>query len=186
MTDFTKEAGAETPENAFAADFEQFLGEEGEREAKVQALRAEKVEDWLVPWDIEPTDDGRWAIVPPGETLAGGAEVAAYCDDPREAELYTVLVPVSRREPRFTLGAEQTSEYGYPIYEKGEVVGHVREHDEELVMRMNMATALVSSPKALSLILERAGGTKLEQAVEYSFAEALQLEKQKREREEEE
>lgn len=176
MSDSKKDAGSEVPENAFAADFQAFLGEEEERAAK-------EVEDWLVPWSVEPTSDDEWAVFRPGESSAAGDEPFAFFPKKRTAELYAnVLFPVTQREPQYSLGLE-AGEYGFPIYEKGkaEPIGHIQEPDEGWLMRFNIMTALATSPRAMRWVLADGGANLVEQVGEISFARARWLEKTRKE-----
>jgi hypothetical protein len=119
--------------------------------------------DAVIPWRIEETPEGLFAVLPVGESLAGGAEPLAETRELRMARLIVVGLLVRDLESRYTLGEEREEE-GYPVLCEGEVVGHLTERDEAALEAINLADALARTPAALALLCEIAGGETLEAA----------------------
>jgi hypothetical protein len=169
-----EESGAvsSVPASTFADDYRALLAEEEEQAAG-------EPEDWLVPWPIEQAGDGSWAVLPPGQSLAeGGVPVAAF-EEHRLAELCSMIIPASQREPRYTMGSE-AGEDGFPFYDRGELAGHIHdltEFDDGWLARMNILDALGNSPRAVSWFLAEAGGAVLEQSGQISLSRLGALEK---------
>jgi len=117
----------------------------------------------VIPWRIDETPEGSFAVLPAGKSLADGGEPVAEMRDLRMARLFVVGLLVHDQEKRFTLGDEHDGQ-GYPVLCDGEAVGYLTERDEAALEAINLADALARTPAALALLCELAGNETLEAA----------------------
>lgn len=146
--------------NAFVEDYLALLNE---RDEPLTATEA----DYAGPWSVEQRQDG-------GHGVRRTAEEVHYAvfDAVEIAQVAAAVLPGTGRERRYRLGRDEEPGRGFPVYRSGEVVGHVRLFDEELVLALNVLDALLSSPYDLAWILEAAGGLALQHVGRICMARA--------------
>jgi hypothetical protein len=152
--------GNTLPSNAFVEDYLALLNE---RDEPLTAAEA----DYAGPWSVEARPQGGHAVLRPAEEVPYGIFEAVEI-----AQIAAAVLPGSGREKRYRLGKDEDSGRGFPVYRSGEVVGHVRLFDEELVAGLNVLDALLSSPYDFAWLLEAAGGLALQQVGRISMARA--------------
>lgn len=157
--------GSTLPSNAFVEDYLALLDE---RDEPITAPEA----DYAGPWSVEPRPQGGHALLRAGEDLARGDQPYAVFDAVEIAQIAAAVLPGSGREKRYRLGSEEDPGRGYPVYRSGELVGHVRLFDEELVAGLNVLDALLASPYDFAWLLEAAGGLALQHVGRISMARA--------------
>ena len=148
-------ASAALPANAFTAEYLNLLSR---RDEPVTAAEA----DTAGPWHLEAHPQG-WALLRQGESLAAGDPPTALFQKKDAARLTAAVLPGTGRRLRYRLGKEAES-LGYPLLDDGQVVGHLRFFDEELVTALNVVDALVSMPRDLAWLIDGAGGLALDHA----------------------
>jgi len=146
--------------NAFAEDYLALLNE---RDEPLTAAEA----DYAGPWSVEARQRGAHAVVRPAEEVPYGIFAAVEI-----AQIAAAVLPGTGREKRYRLGKDEDSGRGFPVYRSGELVGHVRLFDEELVAALNVLDALLSSPYDFAWLLEAAGGLALQHVGRISMARA--------------
>ena len=146
--------------NAFVEDYLALLNE---RDEPLTAAEA----DYAGPWSVEARQRGGHAVVRPAEEVP-----YAIFEAVEIAQIAAAVLPGTGREKRYRLGKDEDSGRGFPVYRSGELVGHVRLFDEELVAALNVLDALLSSPYDFAWLLEAAGGLALQQVGRISMARA--------------
>ena len=154
------EASRSYGSNAFVEDYLALLNE---RDEPLTAAEA----DYAGPWTVEARTEG-------GHGVKRAAEEVPYAvfDAVEVAQVAAAVLPGTGRERRYSLGRDEEPGRGYPVFRSGEVVGHVRLFDEELVSALNVLDALLSSPYDLAWILDAAGGLALQHVGRISMARA--------------
>lgn len=146
--------------NAFVEDYLALLNE---RDEPLTAPEAE----YAGPWSVEARQSGGHAVVRPAEEVPyavfGAVEIA---------QVAAAVLPGTGREKRYRLGKDEDAGRGFPVYRSGELVGHVRIFDEELVSALNVVDALLASPYDFAWLLEAAGGLALQHVGRISMARA--------------
>jgi hypothetical protein len=143
------------PPNAFSRSFLQLFDERDEPPTAGEA-------DVAGPWSIEAIPGAGFGLFRAGESLARGFVPAAVFPDRWLALLAGAVLPGTGRDPLVLLDSEAGAE-GYGVrLDSGEVVGWLALFDEPLVDAVNVAVALVRSPRALAFLLEAAGPVALE------------------------
>ena len=148
-------ASAALPANAFTEEYLDLLSQ---RDEPVTAAEA----DTAGPWHLEAHPQG-WAVLRQGESLEKGSAPAAVFLRKDAARLLAAVLPGTGRRLRYRLGKEAETP-GYPLFDDGRVVGHLRFFDEDLVSALNVVDALVSMPRDLAWLLDGAGGLALDHA----------------------
>lgn len=146
--------------NAFVEDYLALLNE---RDEPVTAPEAE----FAGPWSVEARRQGGHAVVRPAEEVPYAVFEAVEI-----AQIAAAVLPGTGREKRYRLGREEDGGRGFPVYRAGELVGHVRLFDEELVAALNVLDALLTSPYDFAWLLEAAGGLALQHVGRISMARA--------------
>ena len=156
----TNGANRSTGSNAFVEDYLALLNE---RDEPLTAAEA----DYAGPWTVEARREG-------GHGVKRTAEEVPYAvfDSVEIAQVAAAALPGTGREKRYRLGKEEEPGRGFPVYRAGEVVGHVRLFDEELVSALNVLDAILSSPYDFAWLLEAAGGLALQHVGRISMARA--------------
>ena len=144
------------PPNAFAAAFLERMAELDEPATAGEAETAGTAQ-------VVPAPQGGYAVLAEGESLAEGDHPVATLLDRATALLVAAALPGSGREPTYRLGKE-ADEHGFPLYEQGELVGHLAWFDESLLARLNSLDSLTRLPASLAQLLEAGGGLGLERA----------------------
>lgn len=153
------------PSNAFA---EEYLALLNERDEPITAPEA----DYAGPWNVADRVQGGHAVLRVGEDLGRGDEPYAVFDRLEIAQIAAAALPASGRERRYRLGKEEEPGMGYPVFRAGELVGHIRLFDEDLVTALNLLDALLASPYDFAWLLEAAGGLALQHVGRISMARA--------------
>lgn len=148
-------ASAALPDNAFTEEYLELLSH---RDEPVTAAEA----DTAGPWHLEAHPQG-WAVLRQGESLEKKSTPAAIFQKKDAARLAAAVLPGTGRRPRYRLGKEEGA-LGYPLFDDGQVVGHLRYFDEDLVAAVNVVDALVSLPRDLAWLIDGAGGLALDHA----------------------
>lgn len=148
-------ASASLSANAFTEEYLKLLSS---RDEPVTAAEA----DTAGPWHLEAHPQG-WAVLRQGESVEAGSPPAALFQKRDTARLIAAVLPGTGRRPRYRLGKD-AEPLGFPLLDDGQVVGHLRFFDEELVTALNVVDALVSMPRDLSWLLDGAGGLALDHA----------------------
>lgn len=167
----TREDGstpAPTPLNAFTPEYLDLLARRDEPVTGAEA-------DASGPWHLEPLpspSDG-WAVLRQGESLTQGNTPTALFARQDAARLAAAVIPGTGRRPRYRLDKEPDA-VGYPVLDDGEVVGHFRFFDENLLAALNVADALVSVPRDLAWLLDSAGGLALDHAGKIALERAVE------------
>lgn len=156
----TNGANRSTGSNAFVEDYLALLNE---RDEPLTAAEA----DYAGPWTVEARLQG-------GHGVQRTAEEVPYAvfDSVEIAQVAAAALPGTGREKRYRLGKEEEPGRGFPVYRAGEVVGHVRLFDEELVSALNVLDAILASPYDFAWLLEAAGGLALQHVGRISMARA--------------
>jgi hypothetical protein len=152
--------GNTLPSNAFVEDYLALLNE---RDEPLTAAEA----DYAGPWSVEARQQGGHAVLRPAEDVP----YAAF-DSVEIAQLAAAVLPGTGREKRYRLGKDENPGRGFPVYRSGELAGHLRLFDEELVAALNVLDALLSSPYDFAWLLEAAGGLALQHVGRISMARA--------------
>ena len=152
--------GNTLPSNAFVEDYLALLNE---RDEPLTAAEA----DYAGPWSVEARQQGGHAVVRPAEEVPYGVFEAVEI-----AQIAAAVLPGTGREKRYRLGKEENPGRGFPVYRSGELVGHLRLFDEELVGALNVLDALLASPYDFAWLLEAAGGLALQHVGRISMARA--------------
>jgi len=152
--------GNTLPSNAFVEDYLALLNE---RDEPLTAAEA----DYAGPWSVEARQQGGHAVLRPAEEVP----YAAF-DSVEIAQLAAAVLPGTGREKRYRLGKDENPGRGFPVYRSGELAGHLRLFDEELVAALNVLDALLSSPYDFAWLLEAAGGLALQHVGRISMARA--------------
>lgn len=152
--------GNTLPSNAFVEDYLALLNE---RDEPLTAAEA----DYAGPWSVEARQQGGHAVVRPAEEVPYGVFEAVEI-----AQIAAAVLPGTGREKRYRLGKEENPGRGFPVYRSGELVGHLRLFDEELVAALNVLDALLASPYDFAWLLEAAGGLALQHVGRISMARA--------------
>lgn len=146
--------------NAFVEDYLALLNE---RDEPITASEAE----YAGPWSVEARREGGHAVVRPSEEVPYAVFEAAEI-----AQVAAAVLPGTGREKRYRLGKDEDAGRGFPVYRSGELVGHVKLFDEELVAALNVIDALLASPYDFAWLLEAAGGLALQHVGRISMARA--------------
>ena len=146
--------------NAFVEDYLALLNE---RDEPVTAPEA----DYAGPWNVEARQPSGHAVVRPAEEVPYAVFEAVEI-----AQVAAAVLPGTGREKRYRLGKDEDAGRGFPVYRSGELVGHVRLFDEELVAALNVLDALLASPYDFAWLLEAAGGLALQHVGRISMARA--------------
>ena len=146
--------------NAFVEDYLALLNE---RDEPITATEAE----YAGPWSVEARREGGHAVVRPAEEVPYAVFEAAEI-----AQVAAAVLPGTGREKRYRLGKDEDAGRGFPVYRSGELVGHVKLFDEELVAALNVIDALLASPYDFAWLLEAAGGLALQHVGRISIARA--------------
>lgn len=154
--------GNTLPSNAFVEDYLALLNE---RDEPLTAAEA----DYAGPWSVEARQQGGHAVVRPAEEVPYGVFEAVEI-----AQIAAAVLPGTGREKRYRLGKEENPGRGFPVYRSGELVGHLRLFDEELVAALNVLDALLASPYDFAWLLEAAGGLALQHVGRISMARATE------------
>jgi hypothetical protein len=150
--------------NAFTPEY---LGLLNQRDEPPTASDA----DAAGPWHLRTTTESRWAVLREGESLARGDVPAGVFFRPEPACLAAGLLPGTGRSKRYRLGKDSDGR-GYPLTYEGDLVGHLRHFDEDLVAAMNVLDALLCAPNDFARIFDAAGGVALEHTGKISLARA--------------
>lgn len=151
--------------NAFTPEYLDLLSHRDEPVTGAEA-------DASGPWHLEPHPQG-WAVLRQGESLDKGSAPAALFRKKDAARLVAAVLPGTGRRPRYRLGTDAET-LGFPLFDDGEVVGHLRFFDESLVDALNVADALVSAPRDLAWLMDGAGGLALDHAGKIALERALE------------
>lgn len=146
--------------NAFVQDYLALLNE---RDEPLTAPEA----DYAGPWSVEARQQGGHAVVRPAEDVPYAVFEAVEI-----AQVAAAVLPGTGREKRYRLGKDEDPGRGFPVYRSGELVGHIRLFDEELVAGLNVLDALLASPYDFAWLLEAAGGLALQHVGRISMARA--------------
>ena len=146
--------------NAFVEDYLALLNE---RDEPLTAPEAE----YAGPWSVEARQQGGHAVVRPAEDVPYAVFAAVEI-----AQVAAAVLPGTGREKRYRLGKDDDAGRGFPVYRSGELVGHIRLFDEELVAALNVLDALLASPYDFAWLLEAAGGLALQHVGRISMARA--------------
>lgn len=146
--------------NAFVEDYLALLNE---RDEPITAPEAE----YAGPWSVEARRAGGHAVVRPAEEVPYAVFEAVEI-----AQVAAAVLPGTGREKRYRLGKDEDAGRGFPVYRSGELVGHVKLFDEELVAALNVIDALLASPYDFAWLLEAAGGLALQHVGRISMARA--------------
>lgn len=146
--------------NAFVEDYLALLNE---RDEPITAPEAE----YAGPWSVEARQPGGHAVVRPAEEVPYAVFNAVEI-----AQIAAAILPGTGREKRYRLGMDEDGGRGFPVYRSGELVGHVKLFDEELVAALNVIDALLGSPYDFAWLLEAAGGLALQHVGRISMARA--------------
>jgi hypothetical protein len=157
--------GNTLPSNAFVEDYLALLNE---RDEPITAPEAE----YAGPWSVEARRQGGHAVLRAAEDLDRGDEPYAVFEALEIAQIAAAVLPGTGREKRYRLGKDQDSGRGFPVYRSGELAGHLRLFDEEVVAALNVLDALLSSPYDFAWLLEAAGGLALQHVGRISMARA--------------
>jgi hypothetical protein len=166
----TRQNGSTTASAAANAFTEEYLELLAQRDEPVTAAEA----DTAGPWHLEPHPQG-WAVLRQGESVEKGSEPTALFQKRDAARLAAAVLPGTGRRPRYRLGKDAET-LGFPLLDDGRVVGHLRFFDEELAAALNVADALVSTPRDLSWLIDGAGGLALDHAGKIALERALDAE----------
>ncbi len=123
------------------------------------------------PWHLERFPGGH-AVLREGESLRRGDVPMARFAAEDAAQLCAAVLPGTGRSRRYQLGPDPDAE-GYPIHRDGRLVGHLALFDPDLMAALNVADALVSSPRDFAWLLDAAGGLLLDHAGKIALARAL-------------
>jgi hypothetical protein len=152
------------PPNAFTPEYLELLEQ---RDEPVTAAEA----DVAGPWHLEAHPSAGWAVLRQGESLESSQPVAIFSKKDA-ARLAAAVLPSTGRRSRYRLGKDP-DELGFPIYDEDQVVGHFEHFHEDLLVALNVADALVSSPGDLAWLLDATGGLALDQAGKIALERAL-------------
>jgi hypothetical protein len=154
-----------TPDNAFTAEYLEILSHRDEPVTGTEA-------DAAGPWHLEAHPQG-WAVMRQGESLEKGNTPAALFQKKDAARLCAAIFPGTGRRLRYQLGKNPDLR-GFPLLDDGEVVGHLRFFEEDVVSALNVVDALVSIPRDLAWLLDGAGGLALDHAGKIALERALE------------
>lgn len=107
------------------------------------------------PWEVAPAERGRFRVERSGEAGAG-EEPAAVVDERQAALLLAAALPGSSGRELYRLRPERRRE-GYELLRAGRSLGFLAWFDPHLVGTLAALEHIVSSPRALALLLEAAG-----------------------------
>jgi len=160
----TAPEASDGPDNAFTPEYLDLLNQRDEPPTASDA-------DAAGPWHLEPAPDGRTAVLRVGESLTRGDVPAGDFLMKQAAQLASALSPGTGKSKRYRQGKDADGR-GYPVYYDGELAGHLRVFDEDLIASMNAADALISAPYDFAWLLDAAGGLALERTGKVSLARA--------------
>ncbi|HYG61551.1 MAG TPA: hypothetical protein VEL74_03135, partial [Thermoanaerobaculia bacterium] len=89
----------------------------------------------------------------------------------QSAQLAAAVYPGTGKSKRYRQGKDHDGR-GYPVYYDGELAGHLRVFDEDLIAAMNVADALISAPYDFAHLFDAAGGLALERTGKLSLTRA--------------
>lgn len=147
------EDGAERAENAFRARFlERMLDHDQPATAHWAASEG--------PWEVAAAPGGRFRV---DAEEAGDEAPAALVEERQTALLLAAALPGSPGRELYRLRPER-GEDGYELVRAGRPVGRLGWFDPHLVATLAALERIVSSPRALALVLEAAGHDALRRA----------------------
>lgn len=156
---------ATLPRNAFVQEYLALLEERDEPMTAAEA-------DYAGPWHVQDYARGGHAVLRSGEAVGPGIDPYALFGPLEVAQLAAAVLPGTGREKRYRIGTDEDAGQGYPVFRAGELVGHVRLFDEELITALNVLDALLASPYDFAWLLEAAGGLALHHVGRISMARA--------------
>jgi len=117
--------------------------------------------DFAGPWHLEAHPQGGWAVLREGESLDFGSTPTAVFTKKEAAQLAAAILPGTGRRLRYRLGPDPDPQ-GFPILLEGDLAGHSRHFNEDLLAALNTADALASAPRDFAWLLDAMGGLALE------------------------
>lgn len=148
-------AGGPGVENAFQPAFLERLLDQDQPATALAAATAG-------PWEVAPAEGGRFRVERDDEAAAG-EEPAAVVDERQAALLLAAALPGSSGRELYRLRPERRRE-GYELLRAGRSLGRLAWFDPHLVGTLAALEHIVSSPRALALVLEAAGHDALSRA----------------------
>jgi hypothetical protein len=143
------------PAHVFAPEYLSCLAERDEPDTAGEA-------DTAGPWHVEPDPKGGWAVLRQGESYEKSTlTIPTATFERREVALLAAAVLPGLGRPRFRL-ATDAADRGQPILEEGRIVGHSEYFYEDFIAALNVAEALMASPRDFALLLDAIGGLALE------------------------
>jgi hypothetical protein len=143
------------PPHVFAPEFLAFLAERDEPDTAWAA-------DTAGPWHVERNPKGGWAVLRQGESFEKSTRTVPTANfERREVALLGAAVLPGLGRLRFELASE-ADDRGQPILEDGRIVGHSEYFWEDFIAALNVAAALMASPRDFALLLDAIGGLALE------------------------
>jgi len=142
------------PRNAFNTEFLSWIDDRDEPSSVGEA-------DAAGPWTVRHHPQGGFAVLRVAERLEDGDHPAGVFRRAETARLAAAILPGSGRPPAFRLQPAAGSS-GFALEGDGELAGHLRLFDADLVAALNVADSMVRSPEALAWLLEAAGRVALE------------------------
>jgi hypothetical protein len=113
-----------------------------------------------------------WGIFRRGESLAAGDRPTAVFRQRERALLAVAVLPGTGLDRCFRLQHELDPE-GYAVESSGEVVGHLKHFDPDLLTALHTAEALARVPESLAQFLHGSGGVALERAGRLALEERV-------------
>ena len=151
------------PSNAFTPVY---LDRLAEGDGPLTAAQADAAGPWIV---VEIPGPG-WGIFRRGESLAAGDHPTAVFRHRERALLAAAVLPGTGFDRLFRLQHERGPE-GYAVESGGEVVGHLKHFDPDLLAALHTAGALARQPESLADFLHGSGAVALERAGRLALAE---------------
>jgi hypothetical protein len=142
------------PSHVFAPEYLAWLAERDEPHTAAEA-------DFAGPWHLEPHPQGGWAVLREGESLDRGSLPTAVLLRKEAAELVAAILPGTGRRLRYRFDPDPAPQ-GFPILLEGQIAGHSRHFNEDLLAALNTADALVAAPRDFARLLDAMGGLALE------------------------
>jgi hypothetical protein len=146
---------SQLPAHVFAPEYLALLAERDEPDTAWEA-------DTAGPWHVEPNPKGGWSVLRQGESFEKSTRtIPTATFERREVALLGAAVLPGLGRLRFHLAAE-ADDHGQPILEDGRIVGHAEYFWEDFIAALNVAVALMASPRDFALLLDAMGGLALE------------------------
>ncbi|MEM7480460.1 MAG: hypothetical protein AAF481_04760 [Acidobacteriota bacterium] len=116
------------------------------------------------PWKVEMDQPaGRFAVLRQAESLAGGDEARFLLYHRQDALLAAAALPALGIRDTYSLGGRAVASADpalagtFPLLREGELAGHCRNFEGELLGHLHAFRALCTHPDALAHLLEAAG-----------------------------